>query len=224
MKSPTEDEILQSWNRNAPDWEQLIAQNRIESRRLITNEAIVGVLKGLPIQKMLDLGCGEGWLVRQMLRKGVRCLGIDGSQELIRMALQKKEGDFICMSYGQIIGGEAIAGSPFDTIVLNFALFDKDGTPELLKSLKSHLSDRGVIVIQSLHPDAEHAFEPSHWKKDVWAGLPGSFSHSYPWYHRSLMDWQLMFHQCGLQMKDKHEQYHPRHQRPVSIIFVLETA
>ncbi len=222
MKAPNETEILRSWDKNAQGWEKLIEQEKIESRRLVTNEAIVRVLGTLPLSRMLDLGCGEGWLARRMESLGLTCYGVDGSAALIRLARTKGAGNFQCLSYGDIIAGSDIDGSPFDAIVLNFALFDKDSTPLLLESLKKHLSPQGMLIIQSLHPDAIHAFEPSHWKPNVWEGLPGQFSDAHPWYHRSMPDWKMLFAALGLQVKSMHEPKHPQTQKPASVIFVLE--
>ena len=224
MKAPTETDILRSWDNNAQGWEKLIEQDMIESRRLVTNEAIVKVLSTLPMSRMLDLGCGEGWLVRRMESLGLPCHGVDGSAALVRLARAKGAGNFQCMSYGEIIAGSEIDGSRFDAIVMNFALFDKDSTPLLLESLKKHLNAKGMLIIQSLHPNAIHAFEPSHWKPNVWEGLPGKFSDAHPWYHRSMNDWKMLFATQGFTTKQMHEPEHPRTQKPASIIFVLELA
>lgn len=223
MKAPNENDILQSWEKNAHGWDQLIEENKIESR-LVTNDAIIRVLTALPLSSLLDLGCGEGWLVRRMESLGLPCHGIDGSGSLIKLARAKGSGSYQQLTYGEIIAGAAVAGSPFDAIVLNFALFEKDSTPLLLESLKQHLNPQGVLIIQSLHPNAIHAFEPSHWKPNVWEGLPGKFSDTYPWYHRSMADWKMLFMSIGLKIKAVHEPDNPRTHKPASVIFVLEKA
>ena len=221
MRLPTETEILQSWENNAPNWKKLIEEDRIESRRLVTNDAIIQVLSKLAIESLLDLGCGEGWLVRHMKRKGVASWGLDGSASLIRMAKAKGEGHYACVSYSDIIEGYSLEDSPFEGIVLNFSLYDKLSTPPLLDALKQHLTTNGKLVIQTLHPNAIHAFEPSHWKPNVWEGLPGKFRDAHPWYHRSMGDWKLLFGHCGYKVLETYEPENPRTQKPSSIIFVL---
>lgn len=222
MKAPTETEIIHSWDHNARGWKKLIEQDSIESRRLVTNEAIVKVLSALPLKNLLDLGCGEGWLIRRMEALGLPCYGVDGSSTMIRLAQMKGQGHYQCLSYSEIIEGAQMEGSPFDAIVLNFALFDKDSTAPLLASLQQHMTAQGKLIIQSLHPNAVHAFEPSHWKPDVWDDLPGNFSQTHPWYHRSMADWKMLFSGSGFYIKAMHEPEHPRTQLPVSVIFVLE--
>ena len=224
MKAPTETEIIYSWDHNARGWKKLIDQEKIESRRLATNDAIVKVLTALPLKNMLDLGCGEGWLVRRMEALGLSCYGVDGSPTMIRLAQMKGEGHYQCLSYSEITEGARLEGSPFDAIVLNFALFDKDSAAPLLVGLQQYLTPRGKLIIQSLHPNAIHAFEPSHWKPNVWEGLPGDFSDTHPWYHRSMADWKVLFSGSGLHISAMHEPEHPRTQQPASVIFVLEWA
>jgi len=55
--------IIQSWKINAKKWIKTIENSEIESRQLITNTTILNnVLQRKP-KSVLDIGCGEGWLV-----------------------------------------------------------------------------------------------------------------------------------------------------------------
>lgn len=221
MKAPEEEFVLNSWNQNAHRWNSLIDKEKLESRKLVTNQAIVDVILALPSQHILDVGCGEGWLVRSLSQNGKNCRGIDGSAELIRLAQQKGDQKYACLSYGELIGGASIEGTPFDAIVFNFALFDEYNTESLLKSLKTKLKAQGHIVIQSLHPDALPQEQQGHWQQDVWQGLPESFTDSYAWYLRSMADWKKLFRSCGLRLEQTHETAHPSSGNLLSVIFVL---
>ncbi|MEK6481325.1 methyltransferase domain-containing protein [Catalinimonas sp. 4WD22] len=224
MRIPDESFVLHSWNQNARQWNTLIVENKLESRRLVTNKAIVEVLLSLKGELMLDVGCGEGWLVRKMNKEGIKCHGIDGSSELIQLAQQKGGGTYECISYGDIISGSTIEGSPFDVLVFNFAIFDEKATARLLLSLQTHLLDGGKIVIQSLHPDAMPASKKSRWEADVWQGLPGDFKDTYAWYLRSMEDWKALFDACEYKLEKIIEPKHPQSQQAVSVIFVLSLA
>lgn len=221
MNPPDESFILHSWNENAVRWNALIDEDKLESRRLATNEAIVQVLRSIQCEQILDVGCGEGWLVRRMNQEGRNCLGIDGSSELIQLAQSKGQGTYQCLSYGDIIAGLPIEESPFECIVFNFALFGKDDTAALLRNLQAHLTAVGKLVIQSLHPDVTESKGNSSWKADVWKGLPGNFTDTYAWYQRSMEDWKMLFRDCQLHIEHIHESFHPHTQSPLSVIFVL---
>jgi hypothetical protein len=51
-----------SWQANADAWTAAVREQRIESRRLVTDAAILAL--ALAPLRILDLGCGEGWLRR----------------------------------------------------------------------------------------------------------------------------------------------------------------
>ncbi|WPP49377.1 class I SAM-dependent methyltransferase [Catalinimonas niigatensis] len=217
MKSPPESSVLRSWNLNAHRWNTLIDEEKLESRRLVTNQSIVEVLQSLPTKRMLDVGCGEGWLVRRMNEAGREYRGVDGSEMLIKLAQDKGQGNYQCLSYENIIQSSAIEGTPFEGIVLNFALFTKEGAAELLCSLRNHLIPKGKLIIQSLHPEVM----PQGWEPDVWQGLPDDFVEPYAWYQRSMQEWKELFEDCHLTIENLHEPVHPHTQNPLSVIFVL---
>ena len=52
--------IVDSWSRNAAPWTIAVRERQIESRRLVTDQAILdATLAGSP-HSVLDIGCGEG--------------------------------------------------------------------------------------------------------------------------------------------------------------------
>lgn len=61
-----EQAILESWDTNAQAWTQAVRNREIESRNRVTNRAIVDAILAQNFQSMLDVGCGEGWLIREI--------------------------------------------------------------------------------------------------------------------------------------------------------------
>ncbi|WKN32318.1 class I SAM-dependent methyltransferase [Porifericola rhodea] len=220
MKPPTEIQILQSWEENARRWNSLIEEDKLESRTLITNKAILHAIRNQRIQKVIDVGCGEGWLVRSLNRLGMQATGIDGSTSLVQLA-KAKGGNFQHLSYQQLISGKQISGAPFELAVFNFSIFDKDGTDNLLNAIKQLLVKGGRIIIQSLHPEAVSKNSSGSWQKDVWQGLPGDFTQPYSWYLRSFNEWNQLFQNCHLQLLSTKEYSHPHTHKPLSVIFEL---
>lgn len=217
--------IFQSWKANADNWIQTIENAEIESRNLVTNAAIVAAVLKYQPQKALDVGCGEGWLTRRLQEAGIEAQGVDGIPALIENA-RSKGGTFEVISYEEIIAGKAIPGSPFDAMVINFALLDKENTEALLQKLPDLLLPSGVVFIQTLHPfngitpEAPYA---EGWREGSWQGLKRDFTHSYQWYYRTLESWSAAFRQAGLAIIEIIEPLHPKTEQPASIIFVLKT-
>ena len=63
------------WNINAKPWIKAIDNNEIESRMLVTIIAIINTILEHKAQHLLDIGCGEGWLARELAVHGIRGIG-----------------------------------------------------------------------------------------------------------------------------------------------------
>jgi 2-polyprenyl-3-methyl-5-hydroxy-6-metoxy-1,4-benzoquinol methylase len=63
MAKNFKESLEQNWTINAPAWTRAVRDNKIESRRLATNSAIIEVIQAISPKQILDVGCGEGWLV-----------------------------------------------------------------------------------------------------------------------------------------------------------------
>ncbi|WP_132607665.1 class I SAM-dependent methyltransferase, partial [Pseudomonas aeruginosa] len=78
--------LERSWRGNAEAWARAVREGRLESRRLATDDAILQVLRQRAPRRLLDIGCGEGWLCRALAGEVGECVGIDASSELIELA------------------------------------------------------------------------------------------------------------------------------------------
>ena len=219
-----ESHILHSWALNAGNWIQTIDNEEILSRKLATNQAIVEAILRYQPPKVLDLGCGEGWLTRELISRGMAATGADGTAALIEDARQKGPGHFQVRTYEEVIAGEPLEGEPFDAVAINFGLFGKESTEVLLKALKERLLPGGLIVIQTLHPfglvEQGKAYV-SHWETDSWAGLSGDYSEPHQWYYRTIGDWVRLFNRLGLSLLELQEPLNPESGKPLSLVFVL---
>jgi 2-polyprenyl-3-methyl-5-hydroxy-6-metoxy-1,4-benzoquinol methylase len=81
-----EEQIIDSWNKNALSWTRVIREKQIESRVLVTEKAILETVIELNPITFLDVGCGEGWLCRELFSKGIDGWGVDASADLIEAA------------------------------------------------------------------------------------------------------------------------------------------
>lgn len=216
--------ILKSWKVNAENWINSIDNNKIKSRDLATNHAIIETIKKYNPVNILDLGCGEGWLTRELMKNNFQVIGVDGTKDLIKNA-NEKGGKFFCISYSEIINGIEIINEPFDSIIINFALFDINETEKLLKFLQIKLKDNGKVIIQTLHPyNLMNNSKPykSKWEENSWSGLEGNYKEPHKWYNRTLEDWIKLFISLNYNLLEIKESINPDTELPLSIIFVLE--
>ncbi|MGB7378165.1 MAG: class I SAM-dependent methyltransferase, partial [Rivularia sp. (in: cyanobacteria)] len=94
--------VLNSWNQNASAWITTIENEEIASRKLVTNKAIIDAVTSYSINSILDIGCGEGWLTRELTNQGIEAWGVDGVSALIEKARLMNCGKFQVASYEDI--------------------------------------------------------------------------------------------------------------------------
>jgi len=215
-------DVLNSWNENADEWIKTLEEKRITSRK-VTNTAIVSTISKLVVGKILDCGCGEGWLTRKMTDIGIKSVGVDATAKLIKNARTKGPEAYYAMSYEEISKGKSIPESPFDAAVFNFSLYQKDGLKILFTSIKKAISKSGLIIIQTLHPyflEQQGLTFKSQWLENSWMGLSGDFKNGHQWYARTITDWQLVFTESDLILKEQIVTKDSMNV-PLSVIFVL---
>ena len=215
--------IIQAWEENAQEWIRIIDQDAIASRS-ITNPAIVEAILEKKPKTLLDLGCGEGWLCRTLQKSGIQSTGVDAIPALIQRAQEQGGATFQVASYEDFMHGQ-VELPTFEALVFNFALFQDAETLPLLNSIRPFLQKDGLLFIQTLHPltilRLGKSYE-SQWMEDAWKGLPGNFSHSYPWFARTFADWVNLFEVSPFDLKEVKEPLLADGSGPASVIFVLE--
>lgn len=217
-----EEHILQSWHTNAAAWTNAISQGAIESRRLVTNKAIVDAIVLQQPRTVLDVGCGEGWLCRALQEKGIETTGIDAIPALIASAQQAGRGSYEVCSYQDLLEGKFQPAASFDAIVFNFALFGDTLVRDVLKQLANYLSPGGKLIIQTLHPHTASVDQPykTGWRNGSWAGFSDEFSDPAPWYFRTMESWSELFMETGYMIHQLREPLHPDTGKPASVIFI----
>ena len=214
-----ENYILRSWHRNAEAWTQAVRQEEIESRVLVTNQAIVAAVEACQPQSVLDLGCGEGWLSRALAKPGRQVLGVDAVPALIWRAQQLGKADYRTSDYEAIKQGSLRSLAPFEAVVCNFSLFGKQSVDSIVCYIPHLLSPKGCLVIQTLHPHAvvSSAYQDG-WREGSWQGFSKEFTDPAPWYFRTLASWVRLLVDAGLSVIDLREPVHPGTQQPLSVI------
>lgn len=216
--------ILDSWARNAVPWTTAVRERQIESRHLVTDQAIVNAVLDRSPRSVLDLGCGEGWLARALTASGIEVIGIDAIPALIEQAQQAGAGDFRVMSYEDVAAGRLKLS--VDAVVCNFALLGDESVAGLFGVVRSLLKPHGAFLVQTLHSltaCGDHPYQDG-WRQGSWAGFSADFSDAAPWYFRTLESWIRLFAKHGLRLLELREPLHPQTQKPASVIFMAQAA
>jgi SAM-dependent methyltransferase len=217
----SDERVIRAWKTNADPWARAIREERIASRKLVTNAAIIDAVASCAPQTVLDIGCGEGWLIRALSKHGVKGIGVDVVPGLIEQAQLAGGGDFRVASYEEIAEGK-VDDVRVDVAVANFSLIGGDAVDALVKYVPRLLTDRGSLIVQTLHPIFAIGDDPyvDGWLEGSWAGCGSGFAEAAPWYFRTLGTWVRLFREAGLELADIREPIHPDTGKPASIIYI----
>ncbi|MGE7958296.1 class I SAM-dependent methyltransferase [Pseudomonas sp. NPDC089530] len=220
MPTP-ESALLQSWHHNAHAWIEAIRNDAIESRVEVTNQAILLAVLGRQPKHVLDLGCGEGWLLRALAKRGIEAVGVDGDRTLVEAARAAGSPTVHLASYEALAEAEVDLGSGYDLICANFALLHQDIIP-LLAALHALLAPGGALLIQTLHPWTAAAGDyQDGWREETFAGFQGQWQ-PMPWYFRTLSSWLNALDLAGFRLASLQEPQHPQSPVPQSLLLVAE--
>jgi 2-polyprenyl-3-methyl-5-hydroxy-6-metoxy-1,4-benzoquinol methylase len=220
-----EQRLTDSWDANAGAWTAAVRGGAIESRRVATDRAIVDAVLATHPHRVLDVGCGEGWLARALATHGCDVLGVDGSAELIDAAQSAGGATYRVLSYAAIISDPDALGESFDAIVCSFSLLGEDLVP-LLRALRRKLAPDGSLVIQTVHPWTACGDQPYRdgWRTETFDAFGGSFRESMPWYFRTLESWIATLRAADLRVTDCVEPAHPATGRPLALVLRCQAA
>lgn len=219
------DRLVASWTTNAAAWTAAVRSGAIESRRLATDAAILAAVRAVEPMRLLDVGCGEGWLCRALAADGVDCVGIDVSAPLVEAARAAGPGRYEVLAY-DALGGAAATLGRFEAVVCNFALLDEDLAP-MLGALRDLLAPQGRLLIQTVHPWSACGDAPYRdgWRLETFAGFGDQvFPEPMPWYFRTLSSWLAALDAAGYARTSLAEPAHPGSGRPLSLLLQARRA
>lgn len=221
---PSDMQIVESWKKNVLPWTVAVREGQIESRKQVTDEAIIDAVLSCSPYSVLDVGCGEGWLTRELSSNNINAIGVDVVPGLIDAARRAGGGEFQVKSYEEIASGKL--NISVDVVVSNFSLLGKESVEELFTTIPSLLNYQGSFIVQTLNPIAACGDQPylDGWRDGSWKGFSSDFCDPAPWYFRTMESWLKLFERCGLRLRELREPRHPITQKPASVIFIAEAA
>jgi len=250
MRDASLDEIQATWNAVADDWQLQVGEHGDNNRRLNSDPILWAFLGDVSGKRVLDAGCGTGYLTRHLHDKGAHVTGIDLSERMLEIArASRPDLDFRQDSCTDL---HTLTDASFDAIVANYVLMDVPDLSATLHAFHRVLKPNGIAVVVFSHPcfpqgDAtlsENSQQLTYvWNSSYFQPLKridppwAHFKSEFIWFHRPLSDYWKAFRGAGFQVIDfeeprlTEERFHlttsekqrlSNQLRPISVVFKLK--
>jgi len=121
-----------------------------------------------PGARVLDVGCGPGFVSAALLQAGCQVVGIDLSGEMIERARQRCAGFSTAARFEQRSVFDAVLADPFDATISRFVLHHVTDPAAFVRRQAELLRPGGVLVL------ADHTTDPdparADWHREVELG------------------------------------------------------
>ncbi|TXT57062.1 MAG: hypothetical protein BAJATHORv1_20662 [Candidatus Thorarchaeota archaeon] len=158
------DKIKAQWEANAEFFAKLIGSRGTPHHRMILNPCIESLLGDVDGKRLLDAGCGEGYLSRYFAEQGAIVVGVDISPNLIEICKEKTEGrENPRYNVGNICDLNGFEDGYFDLVLCNLVLLNVPCLTGALDEFHRILKKDGSLVFSIVHP-AFNFYGPGTWE------------------------------------------------------------
>lgn len=150
----TDDMVGQAWDKGADLWFGAYGELGDMNRQYVIDPAILRILGEVKKKRILDAGCGNGYLCRLLSRKGAEMVGVDVSKRAIELAEISEEENPMNIEYhvASICNLNMCENASFDAVVSNLVLQDLQDLSAAVGELSRVLKRKGKLVFSIMHP------------------------------------------------------------------------
>jgi 2-polyprenyl-3-methyl-5-hydroxy-6-metoxy-1,4-benzoquinol methylase len=154
------EEVLDA-ERRKPFWNARIYKHHAQSFARI--RSILEEHKINPPARLLELGCGAGWMAAWFAEAGYRVVGTDVAQDELQLALQRVANPGVFGKKGAVVVEapmekvHQMSSEPFDAVYVHEALHQASDWRAVLESARHCLKEGGILIVAS-EPNILHQF------------------------------------------------------------------
>ncbi|MEW6170841.1 MAG: class I SAM-dependent methyltransferase [Candidatus Omnitrophota bacterium] len=142
------------WDRMADYWNKDAGDTGVWHNYTDIDPVIFELLGNVKNKKILEIGCGNGYLSRLLAKQGVKVVGIDLSQKLLDYAIEKEKVRPLGIKYFQRNAANltGIKNKTFDIAIANMCLMDVRNAEKAIKEISRVLKKNGKFIFSINHP------------------------------------------------------------------------
>ena len=189
MTKVTNDQNIQEWSSVALKTLDNFGEFGDFARQHLLNPALFSLLNDVRNKKILDAGCGQGYLSRLLAKRGAKVTGLEPAKNFIQYAINREEKEKLSIRYIIEDLSQFEPKEEFDTVVSNMVLMDIPDYQSAISNCIRALKQGGSFIFSISHPcffpDAEWDKKPLLEIKEYFQeySTKQTFGHSF---HRTL--------------------------------------
>ena len=162
----TDRDVRQGWDDVASWWVGRYSDKGDINREWVIDPALFEMAGDVRNLRVLDAGCGNGYLSRVLAKRGAHVTGVDLSSKLLKEAKAQETRAPLGIGFLQrdLARLTSIADNSFDLVVANVVLQDVRRLDEAVKEIARVLKPRGRFLFSITHPSFD--VPPSHWVRE----------------------------------------------------------
>ena len=153
-----EKQTQEAWERFSDQWMSGANSESVDegdiNRRLIIDRHLTRLAGDVRGQKVLDAGCGNGYLSRRLARAGASVTGVDFSEPFIEYCNERENQDSQGITFLQASLDDlsVLEDGIFDLVVSNIVMVDVVNFQRAFQEISRVLKDDGRFIWSSTHP------------------------------------------------------------------------
>lgn len=133
-------------------------------RQYVINPALFSLLGNIKGKKVLDAGCGQGYLCRLLAIKGAKVTGLEPAEGLINYAISREKEEKLDIRYIKAdLSKWSEMPDHFDIVVSNMVFMDIPDYINAIKNCITALKSKGKFVFSISHPCFDM---PGKWEEE----------------------------------------------------------
>jgi len=207
MAHITNNEVIQHWG-NA---EQAAVEGHGDegdfARQYILNPVIFRLLGKFSGQRILDAGCGQGYLSRLMAKQGGIVTGIEPAEAFYSYAIKREQAEPLGITYYQAdLSACILEENLFNYVVANMVFMDIPEYQAAMQNCVAMLKPGGNFIYSITHPCFEES--AAEWNQKGFVAvreylqnyaIPSRYGY---WFHRPLSEYLNLTIQTGCTLRE----------------------
>lgn len=192
MSEITNNDAIGGWSNIPNDKAAYENEEGDKARIYLLNPAIFELLGDFQGQRILDAGCGNGYLARMFVKRGAVVTGVEPAKVLIDYAREREQNDGLGIEYIESDLCEYIPQEEFfDIVVANMVFMDIPDYQKAIEVCAKALKKGGLLIFSLLHPCFDEIFREGSPK---WADLHSVTVEDYFNEWNTMQTYSYLFH------------------------------